>query len=316
MKNYACVIGAINLDIKGLSATRSKEPDSHAGKIYITTGGVARNISENLALLNVPVYLLGCVGNDYFGNFLTEQTRKRGVDTSRIIKSTIVDTAKYLSVSTSDRELFYAVNDLNDCIEFITTDYIRKNFTLLKKSKIIVLDANLSVEVMNEVVGYANKNKVPVLIDAVSSERAQVIPGIKGKIDYLSPNLQEFESIFGKYKTVSDLFVNFCNNFMGRFKYIILRRGKKGVVLIDIKRKKYFVCRALKLKVVEPNGAGDAFNAGFMFGLVNGYNIEEAVKLGTCAAYFALRSLNSVPEDMTQQKLIDLYNLKNNNEEF
>ena len=316
MKDYVCVIGAINLDIKGLSATRSKEPDSHAGKIFVTTGGVARNIAENLALLNIPVYLLGCVGNDYFGNFLIEQTKSRGVDTSRIIKSTIVDTAKYLSVSTSDRELFYAVNDLNDCIEFITTDYIRINFVLLKKSKIIVMDSNLSVEVMNEVVSFANKNKVPVLIDAVSSERAQVIKYIKGKIDYLSPNLQEFESIFGNLRKVSSSFEKFCSDYGNSFRYIILRRGKKGVVLIDFKKKKNFICKALKLKVVEPNGAGDAFNGGFIFALINGYSIEDAVKIGTCSAYFALRSLNSVPEDMTQQKLIDLYNFKNNNEEF
>jgi sugar/nucleoside kinase (ribokinase family) len=39
-----------------------------------------------------------------------------------------------------------------------------------------------------------------------------------------------------------------------------------------------------KVKAVDTSGAGDAFNAGFLTGLVKGWSPERAVKLGSAVA--------------------------------
>jgi pseudouridine kinase len=316
MKEYVCLIGGINLDIKGISGTDSNLADSHRGKVTISPGGVARNISENLSRLDVPVYLLGSIGDDYFGNFILEETKNAGVNTDYIIKSTEIQTSKYLSVSGNNGDLTYAVNDMNESLDLIDVDYIKNNLDLLKKSEMIVLDTNLSKEVLNEVIKFANKNHIPVFIDAVSSSKSRIIKHLKGKINYLSPNINEFETIFRRFYDTSDILEDLNKGMYKNFQFIILKRGKDGIYLINVEESTIFMCSGLELNVTEPNGAGDAFNAGFIYAIMNGCDSEVASKIGICAASFALKSEYSVSKNLSQEILMELYKQNMNNNEF
>ncbi|HPZ29707.1 MAG TPA: carbohydrate kinase family protein, partial [Defluviitoga sp.] len=41
-------------------------------------------------------------------------------------------------------------------------------------------------------------------------------------------------------------------------------------------------------RIVDPIGAGDAFAAGFLAGLIQGYTLKDAVRLANAAGAFAL----------------------------
>ena len=56
---------------------------------------------------------------------------------------------------------------------------------------------------------------------------------------------------------------------------------------------------AVKTKVVDRTGAGDALTAGVVFGLVNGFPIDEAVRLGATAAALTLRHEQSVCPELS-----------------
>ncbi len=313
MQEYVCIIGGINIDIKGIAGTFSKEPDSHPGKIYFTPGGVARNIAENLARLDIPVYLLGCVGNDYFGNYIIEETRNKGVNTDYIIKFSSVSTAKYLSVSANDRNLHFAVNDMKETLELISPEYIIKNKNLLENSKLIAADTNLSIETLNAIIEIANQNSIPLFIDTVSSAKAAIVNKLSGKIEYLSPNLLENENLFGNYDKMSEIL---RTGIFKNFGYIILKKGIEGVTIIDVENELSFEVDALGVEVVEPNGAGDAFNAGFVYGVIRNYDVQIAARIGICAAHFTLKSEKSVSDELTQKNLLDFYNQKISENEF
>jgi pseudouridine kinase len=313
MNDYVCVIGGINIDIKGISDTSGKEPDSHPGKIYFTPGGVARNVSENLARLDIPVYLLGCVGDDYFGNFIIDKTRNKGVNTDNIIKSSSVSTSKYLSVSSNNGNLHYAVNDMKESSELITPEYILKNKKIFENSKLIVADTNLSPESLNKVVSIANDNNIPVFIDTVSSAKASIVNKLQGRIEYLSPNLLENENLFGNYDKMSEILTT---GIFKNFGYIILKKGIEGVTIIDVENERSFEVDALSVDVVEPNGAGDAFNAGFIYSIIRNYDVQIAARVGICAAHITLKSEKSVSDELTQKNLLDLYNQKISENEF
>jgi len=302
MQNYISVIGGINIDIKGIADNDSAQADSHEGKVHFASGGVSRNISENLARLNVPVYLFGCVGNDFYGNFILERTSSSGVSIQHILKSDSASTAKYLSVSKSGGDLVYAVNDMKDSLGEITAEYIQKNSSVLSQSKLIILDTNLSKYVLKDVISLANENGIPVFIDTVSAKKAEVINELKGTVDFLSPNYLEFETIFGKGTGKI-----FDEHHPNKFKYIILKKGASGVSLYDFTNKHLIDFKAIELNAIEPNGAGDSFNAGFIFGLINNYPVEECVKLGICAAYFTLQCVESVSEKLTPANLLEVY---------
>ena len=65
--NHVLVIGAANLDIKGIPEEPLLAGTSIPGQIRTSLGGVARNIAENLARLDVDTVLLTAVGDDPTG---------------------------------------------------------------------------------------------------------------------------------------------------------------------------------------------------------------------------------------------------------
>jgi pseudouridine kinase len=316
MKNYICVIGGINIDIKGVANSDFKDSDSHPGVIHFTPGGVARNISENLAKLGVPAFMLGCVGADSFGKLIIEETKKAGVNTDFLLVSEKAATAKYLSVSGKDGKFFNAVNDMNDATDSVNIEYVRNNLEVLEKSSMIVIDANLNKDVLEEIISIANKNQIPVLLDAVSSKKALVVKNLKGSIDYLSVNSTEFKIIFGKYKKTADILDKLFNGDFRNFKYIILKKGSSGVNLIETKEELMLSCKGLKTDVTEPNGAGDAFIAGFLYGLQNKYDLSESARIGTCVAFFTLGTVKSVFEDLNSKDVLNLFQEKSKTNEF
>ena len=58
--SYVAVLGGCNMDITGYSFDNLKERDSNPGKIEYSSGGVGRNICENLARLLPPQLWLYC----------------------------------------------------------------------------------------------------------------------------------------------------------------------------------------------------------------------------------------------------------------
>ena len=301
MKKYVCAIGGINIDIKGVSSGLSA--DSHPGKIFITEGGVARNISENLSRLGIDVFLFGCIGKDGFGKRILDSADKSGMHTENLIVSDKVNTAMYLSVSGSNGKLNYAVNDMKDSVNLIDVSYIKKHIDFITKSSLVVTDANVNINVLNFIIDEANKKGIPVFLDAVSSDKGSNVNEIKGFIDYLSVNTSEFKSIFGFAPGAASKEKISVKHF-GK---IIVRKGKNGSELYDADNGKKLKCKPIPADVTEPNGAGDAFNAGFIYSVLNNNSIGDSLEFGTCASYFALKSELTVSVDITKKKLDKLF---------
>lgn len=295
MDNYVCAIGGINADIKGISAGLTE--DSHPGKIIITSGGVARNVSENLARLGIGVFLLGCAGDDEMGRTVLESTADTGVRTDKVLVQNKIRTGVYLCVSDESGKLNYAVNDMKDALSMTDESYVKANIGTINGSSLIFADANLDSGVLNLIIDTANRKDIPVFIDTVSAAKAVKIKELKGNIDYLSVNSQEFESVL----ELTDKKNNYADAIRDGIKNIILRKGAEGALLIsgrDILR-----AEAGHAEVVEPNGAGDAFNAGFIYALMNGNAIDKALEYGVAASRFALESETSAGKNLTADNL-------------
>ena len=65
--SYVAVLGGCNMDITGYSFDNLKGRDSNPGKIEYSSGGVGRNICENLARLDVNTTFLSVLGKDDAG---------------------------------------------------------------------------------------------------------------------------------------------------------------------------------------------------------------------------------------------------------
>jgi ribokinase len=63
---------------------------------------------------------------------------------------------------------------------------------------------------------------------------------------------------------------------------VAVKLGSKGWYVTDGKKSRYV--EAFKVNVVDTTGAGGAFCAGFLYGLVTGKNLEECGRIGNFVA--------------------------------
>jgi pseudouridine kinase len=311
MKDHISVIGGMNIDIKGIAYSGSTESDSHPGTIHLSPGGVGRNIAENLSMLGINVKLFGCIGDDEFGKMILDKTNSSGVNTENVIITSAVSTSVYLSVCNSNKNFHYAVNDMQRTSDLVTAEYIRNKSLVLKESSMIVLDANLNADALNEAVLLANENGIPVFIDVVSAEKSARVMEIDGRVDFLSTNKAEFRRLFGDDTDVQDVSELAEREDCRRYKFIILKKDKDGADVLDVDAGRKYHLKPILTDAVENNGAGDAFNAGFIFSILNDEQGEDRIvtagKFGICTSWFALQTYDSVSKNLTAEKLMELY---------
>lgn len=146
--NFVTVIGGSNVDIQGSPNTDLTMFDSNPGKVDISLGGVGRNICENISKLGINTKLLSAIGNDVYGNKILSECKKLNIDISDCYISDSHPTSMYLSILNNDNDMQLAISHM-DIIEKIDVDYIVSKHSSIKDSLAIVLDTNLSFEVID-----------------------------------------------------------------------------------------------------------------------------------------------------------------------
>lgn len=59
--------------------------------------------------------------------------------------------------------------------------------------------------------------------------------------------------------------------------------------------------------IVDMTGAGDAFNAGCIFGITNNFSIEDAIRLGNASAVIAIKGNGGIAKNYSRQEVEKLY---------
>ena len=108
---YVAVVGAANMDISGRSGGLV-DRESNIGRIRLSAGGVARNIAEVIARLDIPVSLLSAVGDDAHGQSILEECRRQAIDISRVHQDSSLPTSIYMAFLAADGDMQVAVNDM------------------------------------------------------------------------------------------------------------------------------------------------------------------------------------------------------------
>jgi pseudouridine kinase len=299
------VIGAAGLDVIAHLDGGFKPGSSNPAKIRTSYGGVARNVAENLARLGQEVILLTVTGEDQNGSLILAHTEKAGVNISQSIHTNNYPTGFYMGVISKKGQGELAVDDMR-VMTCLTPEELEKRAHLFKKASLVFLDANLSEDTLQTAIGLARKNKVPVCADPASSSLAPRLLLHLPDFYLITPNSTEAGILTGSEFDSSDR-----KAAMRVARHLV----NLGVEIALITLAEFGVCYAtsetsgqvpaIKTRVVDPTGAGDALTAAVMFALLNEMDIDEAVRLGVSAASLALRYPGTVVPDLSLEKLYD-----------
>jgi pseudouridine kinase len=291
------VIGAACLDIKGHVPGPVHPGTSNSGRVRISVGGVARNIAENLARLGARTTLLAVVARDPFGHQIVKHTGAAGVDVSQVLFSRGERTSAYLAILDGEGNLTAAVDDTENTAE-LTPRYVYQRRRLFRGARMAVVDANTPVATAETVLRIARHYGVPVCLDPVSYELARRYRDLVGQFYLLTCGRAEAEALVDRPVSSRREAATAARELVGAGTSVVLiSMGILGVVYATTENSGYVP--ALRCPIVDPTGAADALTATVIYGLVNGFPLDEAVWLGVSAATATLQSVETVRSDLS-----------------
>lgn len=299
------VIGSASLDIIARAAAPLPRGSSAPGHIRRAFGGVARNIAENLARLEVPTLLLTAVGDDTHGRDLLSHAAGLGINIEHALVVPAGDgpTGGYVAIFDERGALHVAIDQM-PAMAAITPKFLRGLKPLFREAALVVLDANLTPDALAAAIKLAAAAGVPVCADPAAVLLApRLIPHLAGLALTVS-NGHEAAAMCGWPAPGAD-----SHRAVVIAKQLVALGVETAVVTLGAAGVGYAAAEvsghisALRVEVADPTGAGDAFAAALIFGLLHEVPIDEAVRLGVSAATLTLRSTHTVVPDLSEELL-------------
>ena len=272
--------GALNVDkLFKVNRLAKAEEESFIEDYAEACGGSAANTAVGLARLGCKVGFIGKVGCDREGDLLIQDFCSEGVNTAGVIRSEQGKSGSVLGfVDKKGARALYIDSGVNDTIAF---EEVKVGYA--SQAQFLHLTS---------FVGEKSLQAQKKLLDAIpASVKISFDPGVlyarKGfanlepiirKTYVLMPNAIELTFLTGEinYRKSADIMV-------GRgVKIVAVKLGGDGCYVTD-GRERHLI-EALNVKVMDTTGAGDAFCAGFLYGLLNDKSLHECGRLGNFVA--------------------------------
>jgi sugar/nucleoside kinase (ribokinase family) len=252
----------------------------------VETGGCAANAGIALARLGVRPTVVAKVGDDLFGDFVQHELGAAGVDVSCIGRVADLGTSKTVIVPVSGDDRRY-IHTFGANAALCAADIASATDTapdVLYVGGFLVLPALRQDDLAAEL-RRARRSGTRVVLDVVAPAGRALsrddVAGVLPQVDYFVPNDDEAAALTGVRDPRGQI-ERLLELGAGT---VIITLGEHGVVagsadgVIELP--------APRVDVVEPSGAGDAFAAGLVFGLLEGWalrrSLEFACMIGAAA---------------------------------
>lgn len=282
---YITVVGGANLDIFGYTKESIVYKDSNPGHISQSTGGVGRNIAENISRLNLRTSLITAIGEDDKGKIILNELKELGIDTENIIILPHERTSVYLAILDENRDMELAINDM-DIMEKLNPNLLSKKKKIIENSVGTVLDTNLSQESLDYLLKMVNQK---YYIDAVSAKKAVKLKNLLDKIYFLKVNIYEAMVLSDmKIESISDAEIAARKLIDLGVQTLVITMGEKGSIYADKKNLEYI--NSKPIKVTNASGAGDAFMSAYVYATIKKMKLKDKLRFATAASRVALLS--------------------------
>jgi len=309
------IAGTILVDIvKNISEYPKIGMLTHVSGQTIAVGGCVPNTAIDLAKIDssLPVSAVAKVGSDENGKYLVSQLSKNGVDVSRITYSRELPTGCDDVMSCPDGErTFFLQRGANDEFYPEDIDIDNLNCAIFHIGYIFLMQqfdapdpqyGTVLARFLKKVQEKGIKTSIDMVSDSGANYGEKVIPVLK-YCDYVIINEIECCTIWGIDPRNPDDTLNVDNVRLAMEKTI--EAGVKDRVIVHAKEAGFMIDRegnftavpSLKIpkELIKGSvGAGDAFCAGSLYGIYNGYNAETLLRFASCAAASNLFSENSI----------------------
>ncbi len=272
--------GALNVDkLFRVSSIAHAEEESYVIGFDETCGGSAANTVVGLARLGCNVGFIGKVSGDREGKMLLEEFYKEGVKTHGVIQTGNNRSGAAMGfVDAKGNRALYIDAGVNDTIgsRELDIDYVSQadfvHLTSFVGKKSFRTQEKLVTRLPRDV-------KVSFDPGALYATKGlSALARIISRTFVLMPSSRELAQLVG----TTDYEKGTERLLREGVQIVAVKLGSDGCYVCDGKRSHYV--EPFKVDVVDTTGAGDAFCAGFLYGLLEGKDLSECGRIGNFVA--------------------------------
>lgn len=248
-------------------------------------GGTGGNIAYNLSMLGEKPKLIAVVGKDFskYKNWLLKN--KIDISGVKIDKHEVTAHANIITDQDDNQiTIFYPGSK----IKIFPNLFIKENKNIL---------AVIAPDIVARMVKYAKifkRNHLPYIFDPGQQTPYYNSTELKYSIsgsEMLIGNDYEIQLILDKLKIKLE-------QLKTMVKILVITKGGQGSE-IYIKNKKIIIKAVKKKKGVDTTGAGDAYRAGFIKGLIMGWPLVKCARLGSVVSAYAVENYGTQAHKFT-----------------
>lgn len=274
------IAGELNLDLilYGAPEELPRERELLLSDMNLTLGSSSAILAHNLASLGSRVGFVSCIGDDPFGELALKRLSSAHVDVSKIVvlpnRKTGMTTI--LQHESGRNILTYAGTIFDFCSEHLDIEYLASapHFHLSSFYLQRGLQANLP-----QVLRTLKAKGLTVSLDCNDDPEDRWQGGIRETLRYVDvffPNEREAKRLTGAKDGEAA-----AAQLVQWVPLVVVKLGAKGAMAR--RGSERWFSPAVKVEVVDPVGAGDSFDAGFIHEFLRGSDVNTCLAAGNLA---------------------------------
>lgn len=262
-----------------------------ADDLILNIGGCASNAAAVLAKLGVRATMLGRVGSDVFGRFVSETLVAAGVDVSGLTVDPSLPTSQTLiiNVKGEDRRFIHTFG-ANKALTAADFDAVLDPPPRVLYVGGYLILPGLEAKALAKRFAKARKYGTLTVLDVATPGPADYLPHLAPLLphtDVFLPNTDEATLILGERDPVRQAL---AFRELGA-KRVVITRGELGAVSVseDLRVK----LGAFSFPFVDGTGGGDAFDSGYIMGLLEGSSERDCLKRASAIGGSCVRAVGT-----------------------
>lgn len=289
------VFGAVFVDIKGYPMTQYIPGGRNVGRVEEVHGGVARNVTEDIANVELRPTFISLVDESGTGTDVLNKLSRHKVDT-RYMRRTPDGMGTWLAIFGNNGDVVASISkrpDLSPIMGILN----EHGDEIFQNADSIVIEFDMEKDIVKKVIqlGKQYGKEVYAVISnmRIAMERRDLLK----EIGCIVCNLQEAGILFADdYESrspdeMADIIAD--KVLQAKIPRMVVTMGGQGAVYASMDGDKG-TCPAWNVEVLDTTGAGDSFFAGVAIGLTYGKTLKESCEIGTRLAASVICSLENV----------------------
>ncbi len=289
------VIGATFVDIKGFPMDNYIPTGRNVGRVEYLHGGVARNVVEDIANVELRPMFLGIVDDTPMGSDVLHKLQNHKVDT-RYVQVVPEGMGTWLAVFDNNGDVAGSISkrpNLMPILDILT----EKGDEIFSQAEAVVMEVDME------------KDIIKLALELAQSHGCKTF-GVVSNMSIAAKRrdfLQKFDCFICNKQEAGQLFLNDYDSYTpaqmeqvlkskvvgAQIPSMVVTLGDQGAVYADIDGNSGAV-PARNVQVKDTTGAGDAFCAGVAIGLTYGKTLPEAIDIGSVLAASVITSSENV----------------------